>query len=204
MISDTITPPRITSTATAAARVRLRKAMSPSRRRSSTLERDGAALVTACPPCSAMSATTPLPARPSRSLCSRGRNQAARSLENTRRNHAKTGGQGKGAAQRLLPRPCLRSVGHAVERLAARVLDLGAPSLLDILDHVGRHRHVVEFLGCLAALRIGPREEFQRFGGRGSVLRLLVDEDPGGGGHRPRGVAGLVRSEEHTSELHSR
>src|SRR5262245_52182306 len=62
MNSDTMTPPRMTSTPIAAARVRIRKMASPSRSRSSALARDIRSSPTATSPCNATSTTARLPA----------------------------------------------------------------------------------------------------------------------------------------------
>src|SRR4051794_33173350 len=71
--------------------------------------------------------------------------------------------------------PARTSITHAVKWLAARVLDLARPGVLHAGDHGGRHRNVVEFLGGLGALVVGPGEELQRLGGGSRILRLGVD-----------------------------
>src|SRR5581483_3102867 len=86
----------------------------------------------------------------------------------------------------------IRSVRHREDRLAARVLDLRHPILLDVLDDIRRHRDVVEGLGHLAAVLVRPGEELERLAGGRCIDRLLVDEDPRRRGHRPRFLAGLV------------
>ena len=60
------------------------------------------------------------------------------------------------------------------------------------VDDIGGHRNVVELFGHLAAVLVGPREELECFAGRGRIRRLLVDQDPGRGRHRPGLVARLV------------
>src|SRR3954470_18134038 len=57
------------------------------------------------------------------------------------------------------PLPPAGSVGDAIQRLAARILDLGVPRLLDAADDRVGHRNVVERLSHLVALLIGPGEE---------------------------------------------
>src|SRR6187549_640865 len=54
------------------------------------------------------------------------------------------------------PLPSVRvSVGRREQGLAARVLDLRRPHLLDVFHDLVRHRHVVELLGHLVALGVG-------------------------------------------------
>src|SRR5262249_16806383 len=84
------------------------------------------------------------------------------------------------------------SVRKRENRPAAPILDLGHPHLLNRVDDVARHWDVVEFLRHLAALGVSPVEEFQHFGGRHRIARLLVHEDEGGAGHRPGVSTGFV------------
>src|SRR6476660_10063974 len=84
------------------------------------------------------------------------------------------------------------SVSHRENGLAARVLDLIRPGLLDIFDHVGGHWNIVERFGRLAAVLVGPGEELERLTGGSDITWLLVDEDPGRRCHRPRTVARLI------------
>src|SRR5262245_17255558 len=62
---------------------------------------------------------------------------------------------GKGAIRRLFHFSA-SSVGHRKEWLTLLVLDLPRPHALDVLDHTGGHRNVVELVGHLAAVGIGP------------------------------------------------
>ena len=59
-------------------------------------------------------------------------------------------------------------------------------------DDVRGHRHVIELIGHLGALGVGPGKELERFGCGGRILRLLVDQDPGRRRHRPGCRARLV------------
>src|SRR5262245_4199430 len=85
-----------------------------------------------------------------------------------------------------------RSLRQRVDRLAARVLDLGRPPPAHRLDDLCRHRDVIELLGHAAALGVGPVEEFQRGAGGGRIRRLLWDEDEAGAGDRPGLGAGFI------------
>src|SRR6201993_2451099 len=86
------------------------------------------------------------------------------------------------AALPPLDRP---SVRKRENRLAAGILDLGHPQLLNRVDELRRHRDVVELLRHLAALGISPIEESEHFGCCRRIARLLVHEHESGTGHRP-------------------
>src|SRR2546423_671128 len=90
----------------------------------------------------------------------------------------------EGARAGRLPRNA-RSVRQGEERLAACVLDLACPSLLNRADDLGGHRYIIELFSHLAALVVGPVEELEGGGGGRRILRLLVDQDPGCSRHRP-------------------
>src|SRR5262249_61458708 len=81
--------------------------------------------------------------------------------------------------------------GPSEDRLALFVLDV-LPTLLDQANNPARHRYIIELLGHLAALGIGPGEELERLGGVGRLCRLLVDEDEGGACDRPGGCVGAL------------
>src|SRR5215470_9278752 len=55
---------------------------------------------------------------------------------------------------------------HREQRLARCVFHFVRPGLLDAVDDVLRHRDVIELLGHLVALVVGPGEELERLGGR--------------------------------------
>src|SRR5262249_56241006 len=74
-----------------------------------------------------------------------------------------TSEQGEGPRTAPFPTPC-NSVDHCVERLARGVLHFARPGLLDAVGDVLRHRDVIELLGHLGALVIGPSEELERLG----------------------------------------
>ena len=65
------------------------------------------------------------------------------------------------------------------------MLDL-RPRGFDQLHDIVRDRDVVERLGFRVAVLVGPREELQRRFHGFRVLRVLVDDDPGRSGDRPR------------------
>src|SRR5690242_1926146 len=88
------------------------------------------------------------------------------------------------------PKPEARLFRRDEQRTALGVLHLCGPQPLDRGDDVGRYRHVVELLRHLAALGVGPLEEFQRIRG-GWTARLLVHEDEGRTGNRPARGAGF-------------
>src|SRR5262245_37226070 len=58
------------------------------------------------------------------------------------------------------------------QRPARCVFHFVRPGLLDAVDDVLRHRDVIELLGHLVALVVGPGEELERLGGRRRILRL--------------------------------
>src|SRR6478735_4243052 len=70
--------------------------------------------------------------------------------------------------------------------LVHRSLDICGPHLLDSGDHGVRHGDVIQFLGHF-----------------GRSLRLLINEDPGGRGHRPGIVASLI-GQDHAEARHGR
>src|SRR5262249_1369346 len=84
------------------------------------------------------------------------------------------------------------SLVHGEDRLAGRVLDVAGPHLLNVVDDLVRHRDVVELLGHLVAVLVRPGEEFERFGGRCRIFRLLVQKAPRTSRHRPWLIARLV------------
>src|SRR5262249_8311535 len=89
------------------------------------------------------------------------------------------------AAPTKRPIPCglrLRKAAGSVDRLAARVLDVLLPGGLHEAHHAIRDRDVVELLGHLVAVAIGPVEELQRRLHGIRIVRLLVDEDEAGPG----------------------
>src|SRR6516225_11432215 len=71
------------------------------------------------------------------------------------------------------------------ERLAVAPGYGFGPHLLDLFDDLGGHRHVIKFLGHLAAIGVSPSEELERCRCRCSVRRLLGNEDEGRRRHRP-------------------
>src|SRR5262249_50203392 len=81
---------------------------------------------------------------------------------------------------------------HREQRLARCVFNFVRPGLLDAVDYVLRHRDVIELLGHLVALVVGPGEELERLGGRRRILRLLIEQDPSRRRHRPGLGTGLV------------
>src|SRR5262245_14018428 len=85
------------------------------------------------------------------------------------------------AILRIGARLCARAEGKSLrrneERLTACILDLSGPKPLNRADDLARHGHVVEFLRHLAALGIGPVEEFERSVRGRRIARLLVDEN---------------------------
>src|SRR6266516_5234537 len=187
-----MTPPRMTSTPIAAARVRVRKIMSPIRSRLSALARAATASTSITLPCSATSTADRLLAGCIQALpvdvAGRAKSKATRwPLEVT------FGYKPEEKGPRTEPSPTrTNSTGRGVERLARCVFHFARPGLLDALDDVLRHRDVIEVLGHLAALVIGPGEELERLGGGRRILRLLVHEDPGWRRHRPRLCTWLV------------
>src|SRR5215831_4472865 len=86
-------------------------------------------------------------------------------------------------------RLCARAEGKSLrrneERLAACILDLGGPEPLNRADDLARHGHVVEILLHLAALGVGPVEEFERSVRGRRIARLLVDQNESRTGDRP-------------------
>jgi hypothetical protein len=79
--------------------------------------------------------------------------------------------------------------------LARRVLQLVGPQFADQVLHVGRQRHIVELIGHLVAVDIGPFEEFQGVARAGRLVLHLVHQDVGGIGQGPRVLASLVGSD---------
>ena len=77
--------------------------------------------------------------------------------------------------------------------LPLAILDVGVPGRSrPASTTVDRHRHVVELLGHLAAVVVGPVEEVEHLlAGLGLVL-LLVHQDEGRAGDRPALLARLV------------
>src|SRR6516162_195835 len=65
---------------------------------------------------------------------------------------------------------------HREQRLARCVFHFVRPGLLDAVDDVLRHRDVIELLGHLVALVVGPGEELERLGGGRRILRLLIEQ----------------------------
>ncbi len=55
-----------------------------------------------------------------------------------------------------------------------------------------RQWHIVKLFGRFVALGISPVEEFERFGRAGGILRLLIHENEGRAGDRPRFRARLI------------
>src|SRR5262249_40265375 len=82
----------------------------------------------------------------------------------------------------------LTQSAHSVRQ----VLTAYSPPTLDAVDDVLRHRDVIELLGHLVALVVGPGEELERLGGRRRILRLLIEQDPSRRRHRPGLGTGLV------------
>src|SRR5262245_25203203 len=203
-----MTPPNRPRTASAAARVRMRNVLSPIRRRSRTLARDRLWGASITPPRNATSTTASLPPD-----CMGGSPlpdpKRAHSSDIFRRCTSLHGEQGHSArlsyrerrwpwryrGRRRRSRRLLRSSsvgGGDEQRLAARVLDLARPGLLDRADDLVRHRDIVEILGHLVALGVGPVEELEGLGGSGRILRLLVNQDKGRAGDRPSAGPRLV------------
>src|SRR5262249_816719 len=171
MNSDTMTPPRIAKTASAAARVRSRKMRSPKRNRSRAFARDAAALSTAASDCNATSTTG----------CLRFRLGLSWHHPPWRKPWRATTRPLPVQNQAPPPEPreglgSMRSVPRREDRLALLVLDLG-PALLDRRDDVGGQRHEVELLGHLAAFGVGPGKELERLGRVGRPLGFLVHQD---------------------------
>src|SRR4249919_690250 len=81
---------------------------------------------------------------------------------------------------------------HGVDGLACRVFDVCGPHLLDIGNDGVRHGDVIQFIGHFVAILVSPGEELEGLAGVCGSLRLLVNEDPGGRGHRPGIVASLI------------
>src|SRR5579863_1216894 len=104
-----------------------------------------------------------------------------------------TAAQGRLAANPAwVARALMRRHTGYVERLAAGILDLARPYLLNRADDRLRHRHIIEFFRHLVAFDVGPSKEFERFGGSDGVLWLLGDQNEGRSRHRPGRRAGLV------------
>src|SRR6516165_6986 len=93
------------------------------------------------------------------------------------------------------------SVRGDEEWLAVAPGDGFGPHLLDLFDDLGRHRHIVEFLGHLAAVSVCPSEELKRCRCRCSVRRLFGNEDEGRRSHRPGRSTRLI-SEDDTIARH--
>src|SRR5262249_18158751 len=190
-MSEIMTPPRMTSTAIAAARVRTRKRMSAVRSRLSALARAATAWVSTASARSATSTTDRLLAGciPVPPVAVAGSADQKRPLG--RRTSRIWTLQGKGP--RTAPFPTQpTSVGHGVERLARGVLHFVRPGLLDAVGDVLRPRYVIEILCHLGALVLGPSEELERLGSGRRILGLLVHQDPRGRRHRPGLCARLI------------
>src|ERR1700730_1477903 len=89
--------------------------------------------------------------------------------------------------------PLLSDQDSVQQRLAIRALDFGGPGLLDQSHDRGRQRYIVEFLGLLTALFIGPAEKLQGFGRGGGVLRRRMHQNESGTRDWPRLGAPVVR-----------
>src|SRR6476620_3857940 len=197
-MSETITPLSSKRTPMAAARVIWRKAMSPSRSRSSTLARVPASTATIAPSCSAMSTTDRLRARV---LCYAPR----REIRSAYSNNPPAAAQAQRAANRLCisntpgncstAARCIALVSHrifSVEGLATGVLYLARPHLLDFPNDLLGHRDVIEFFRHLVALGVSPGEKFERRSCSRRIVGLLMNKDESCRGHRPRLGTGLV------------
>src|SRR5258708_29114620 len=86
--------------------------------------------------------------------------------------------------------------GAGPDRLAVGALDVVLPGVLDQTDDARGHRDIVEVLGQLGAVGVGPREEIEHGLGRRGVVLLLVDQDKTRGRDRPAVLAGLIRQEQ--------
>src|SRR5690348_3666486 len=82
-----------------------------------------------------------------------------------------------------------------VDRLAAS-LDVRRPLLADHVLHRQWDRHIVERDRRGVAAFVGPVEELQHAGARGGVGLILVDQDEGRAGDRPRPRAWLVEQQD--------
>src|SRR5690349_14154435 len=87
----------------------------------------------------------------------------------------------------------MRALGWAAgpDWLPIRTLYL-LPALVDQFDYRLRHRHIVELLGHLCAVVIGPVEEIQRLARDIGLGLLLVHQDEARPGDRPAVFARLV------------
>src|SRR3982074_2948177 len=160
--------------------VRRRNAVSPRRRRPSTLARDAASDTTAASPRRATSTTGGLPAgsiTDSLGRFFREPTQAAKRPRHKASFSVKTGRVEKAPGSAFSSER--QSMRGREEWLAGSVLDLRRPDLLDGADDIVRHRHEVELFGHLIALGKAPSEELERFGCGGRILRLLVGQDEG-------------------------
>src|SRR5262249_57474441 len=61
--------------------------------------------------------------------------------------------------------PFIHARSHREQRLARCVFNFVRPGLLDAVDDVLRHRDVIELLGHLVALVVGPGAELELLGG---------------------------------------
>src|ERR1700675_323403 len=182
LISETMTPLSSNSTPMAAARVRWRNAMSPSRNRSSALVRARASAGTKPWPDNAISTTDCLRAGCMSSPCARSFRRATQAALRSRQKplFALSGKGKRRLPQRLFPRAKI-----SVNRLAVGTFDLVFPGLLDQRHDVIGHRHVIEVGRHLLAVLIAPIEELQGFGRRRDVGRNRLHQDEGRASNRP-------------------
>src|SRR3954465_10453636 len=160
--------------------------MSPSRNRAITFERVVTVLLAIVSRCNARSTTSRLPARCIHSsVWSHCWEHTQAASWQPRKACFSKGGMKKRKAQFCAFLQQVTSMGRREQRLAAGVLDLRGPYLLNRGDDVVRHRDVIEVLGHLAAALVSPGEELQGLGRRRRVLRLLVDQDERSTGDRP-------------------
>src|SRR4029453_15302222 len=146
-------PPRMARTVMAAPRVRWRNAASFNRKRCRTLARSTRLTVERPVPCNATSTTGCLPdcirfslafaAMESSQAVSSSRHKASLCLLRKEK-------------RALVGTLSIGSIGHRENRLAARVLDLVSPELLDVLDDGFGDRKKVQLLPHLAPVLLGP------------------------------------------------
>src|SRR5262249_43363625 len=81
--------------------------------------------------------------------------------------------KGRGPGRRPFPTQST-SVGPGGGALGWCRIHFVPPGLLDAVDDVLRHRDVIEVLGHLGTLVVGPGEELERLGSGPRILRFLI------------------------------
>ena len=106
--------------------------------------------------------------------------------------HEASSGWQDATAARLTASACRQRAHLNAIGLARGVLDLGPVLARPASFTAVGHRHVVQVVGHLVAVLVGPVEELQRVGGLRRLVLRLVHQDEGGAGDRPGVLAGLL------------